>query len=149
MRRVFRPMNQPIPYLDLAAQMRPIRREIDAAIARALDHCTFCLGPDVAQFERDFARYCGAEHAVGFNSGTSALHVALRLLDIGPGEVFGEISVLLGEPPTADVVAAGSLRCLHLPGPELEPFLTSHPNVTFRMLQAEARRLHTTLGWRS
>ena len=68
---------------------------------------------------------------------------------LGRGEFFGEISVLLGEPPTADVVAAGPLRCLHLPGPELEAFLTSHPNVTFRMLQAEARRLHTTLGWRS
>jgi CRP-like cAMP-binding protein len=68
---------------------------------------------------------------------------------LGRGEFFGEISVLLGEPPTADVVAAGPLRCLHLPGPELEGFLTAHPNVTFRMLQAEARRLHTTLGWRS
>jgi CRP-like cAMP-binding protein len=68
---------------------------------------------------------------------------------LGRGDFFGEISVLLGEPPAADVVAAGPLRCLHLPGPELEAFLTSHPNVTFRMLQAEARRLHTTLGWRS
>jgi dTDP-4-amino-4,6-dideoxygalactose transaminase len=79
-------MDQLIPYLDLAAQMRTIRAEIDAAIAKALDHCTFCLGPDVAQFEIDFARFCGAEHAIGFNSGTSALHVAMRVLDIGPGD---------------------------------------------------------------
>jgi dTDP-4-amino-4,6-dideoxygalactose transaminase len=79
-------MNQPVPYLDLAAQMRPIRAELDAAIARTLDHATFCLGPEVAQFERDFARFCGAQHAVGFNSGTSALHVALRLLNVGPGD---------------------------------------------------------------
>jgi dTDP-4-amino-4,6-dideoxygalactose transaminase len=75
-----------VPYLDLAAQMRPIRAEIDAAIARNLDACSFCLGPDVAAFERAFADYCGVGHAIGFNSGTSALHIALRLLDVGPGD---------------------------------------------------------------
>src|SRR5438876_2544548 len=72
-----------VPYLDLAAQMRPIRKDIDAAIARTLDTCSFCLGPDVAQFEKDFARFCHAEHCVAFNSGTSALHVAMLLLNIG------------------------------------------------------------------
>jgi dTDP-4-amino-4,6-dideoxygalactose transaminase len=75
-----------VPYLDLAAQLRPIRPEIDTAIARALDHNTFCLGPDVAQFEKDFAQFCGAQHCLGMNSGTSALHIALRLLNIGPGD---------------------------------------------------------------
>jgi dTDP-4-amino-4,6-dideoxygalactose transaminase len=75
-----------IPYLDLPAQMRTIRKDIDAAIARTLDNCSFCLGPDVAQFEKDFARFCGAGHCVGFNSGTSALHVAMRLLNVGPGD---------------------------------------------------------------
>jgi dTDP-4-amino-4,6-dideoxygalactose transaminase len=77
--------NGAVPYLDLPAQMRPLRKEVDAAIARTLDNCSFCLGPDVAQFERDFARYCGAEHCIGFNSGTSALHVGLLLLGVGPG----------------------------------------------------------------
>ena len=76
----------PIPYLDLPAQMRAIRKELDAAIARTLDNCSFCLGPDVAQFEKDFARFCGAEQCVGFNSGTSALHVALLLLNVGAGD---------------------------------------------------------------
>ncbi|MEY2428110.1 MAG: hypothetical protein QOJ40_995 [Verrucomicrobiota bacterium] len=76
----------PIPYLDLPAQTRTIRKEVDAAIARAIDNCTFCLGPDVAQFEKDFARFCGANQCVGFNSGTSALHVALLLLNVGPGD---------------------------------------------------------------
>ena len=79
-------MNEPVPYLDLPAQMRPIRKEIDAAISRALDNCSFCLGPDVVQFEKDFATYCGAEHCVAFNSGTSALHVAMLLLNVGPGD---------------------------------------------------------------
>ena len=76
----------PIPYLDLAAQMQPLRAEIDAAIARTLDHTTFCLGPDVAAFERDFAKFCGAQHCVAMNSGTSALHIALMLLGVGAGD---------------------------------------------------------------
>src|SRR5881409_3451923 len=80
------PADTPIPYLDLPQQIRSIRSELDAAIAGALDNCTFCLGPDVAQFEKDFARFCDAAHCVGFNNGTSALHVAMRLLNIGPGD---------------------------------------------------------------
>jgi dTDP-4-amino-4,6-dideoxygalactose transaminase len=78
--------NGAVPYLDLPAQMRGLRKEIDIAIARTLDNCSFCLGPDVVQFEKDFARFCGAEHCVAFNSGTSALHIALLLLNLGPGD---------------------------------------------------------------
>jgi dTDP-4-amino-4,6-dideoxygalactose transaminase len=76
----------PVPYLDLPAQIRSIRKELDAVISRTLDNCSFCLGPDVQQFEKDFAKYCGAQFGIGFNSGTSALHVALLLLNIGPGD---------------------------------------------------------------
>ncbi len=75
-----------VPYLDLAAQMRPLRAQIDAAIAKTLDHCSFCLGPDVASFEKNFAAYCGARECVAFNSGTSALHIGLLLLDLRPGD---------------------------------------------------------------
>jgi dTDP-4-amino-4,6-dideoxygalactose transaminase len=79
-------MAEPISYLDLPAQLRGIRKDLDAAIARTIDQCSFCLGPDVAQFEKDFARVVGAEHCVGFNSGTSALHIAMLLLGVGPGD---------------------------------------------------------------
>ena len=79
-------MPEPIPYLDLKAQIKPLRAQIDAAIARTLDNCSFCLGPDVAQFEKDFAKYCGAEHCVAFNSGTSAEHVSLMLANVQPGD---------------------------------------------------------------
>ena len=79
-------MSEPVPYLDLRAQLKPLRAELDAAITRTLDNCSFCLGPDVAQFEKDFAAFCGAQHALGFNSGTSALHVAMMLLGVGPGD---------------------------------------------------------------
>jgi dTDP-4-amino-4,6-dideoxygalactose transaminase len=79
-------MSEPIPYFDLPAQIRSLRKDLDTAIGRTLDNCSFCLGPDVAQFEKDFADYVGAEHCVGFNSGTSALHVAMIMLGIGPGD---------------------------------------------------------------
>lgn len=72
-----------IPFLDLAAQSRFIRKEIDAAIAEVIDSSQFILGPAVERFEKDFAEYCGSRHAIGVNSGTSALHLALMALDVG------------------------------------------------------------------
>jgi CRP-like cAMP-binding protein len=68
---------------------------------------------------------------------------------LGRGDFFGEVSVLLGEPPVADVTAVVPLRVLHLPGSEVQPFLIEHPNVMFRMLQAQARRLRNANLWRS
>jgi CRP-like cAMP-binding protein len=65
------------------------------------------------------------------------------------GEFFGEVSTLLGVQPTADVVAAGPLHCLEIPGPKLEAFLLDYPRVMLRMLQTEARRLQEALEWRS
>ncbi|MGH2813332.1 MAG: Crp/Fnr family transcriptional regulator [Actinomycetota bacterium] len=65
------------------------------------------------------------------------------------GDFFGEVSALLGESPTADVVALGPLRCLVLSGPEVEHFLMAHPRVMYRMLQAQARRLRNANLWRS
>ncbi len=67
----------------------------------------------------------------------------------GPGEFFGEISLLTGDPPNADIQAATQLRCLVIPGPDFEPFLIEHPHVLYRMLQAEARRLRITTEWKS
>ena len=65
------------------------------------------------------------------------------------GDYFGELSVLLSEPPVADVVALTPLRCLVLPGPALEGFLIANPRVMFRMLQSQARRLRGAIRWRS
>ena len=63
------------------------------------------------------------------------------------GDFFGEVSILLGEPPTADIVAISALRCMTLPGPEARDFFLTYPKVMFRVLQAEARRLRNTLQW--
>lgn len=60
---------------------------------------------------------------------------------LAEGEVFGEVSALLGEPSTADVVAVGQLECLVIAAPQVEPFLLEHPRIMLRILQAEARRL--------
>jgi CRP-like cAMP-binding protein len=67
----------------------------------------------------------------------------------GPGEFVGEISLLTGEEPNADVEAGTLLRCLVIPRPDFEPFLIEHPHVLYRMLQAEARRLRITTEWKS
>jgi CRP-like cAMP-binding protein len=66
-----------------------------------------------------------------------------------PGDYFGEISCLLGQPPVADIVAQSRLRCLVLPGAELQGFLIAHPHVSFRLLQGEARKVRTTTQWLS
>jgi CRP-like cAMP-binding protein len=66
---------------------------------------------------------------------------------LGRGEFFGEVSLLGGEPPTADVVATSVLRCLVVPGPQLKGFLLQHPSVMLRMLQAEVQRLRSANVW--
>lgn len=75
-----------VPYLDLKAQYRSIKPEIDAAIARVLDSSQFVLGFEVVEFEKAFASYCGTTECVALNSGTSALHLALLAAGVGPGD---------------------------------------------------------------
>ena len=75
-----------VPYFDLGVHVRALRPQLEAAFGRCLDSGAFCLGPEVQAFEREFAAYLGTKHCVAFNSGTSALHVAMRLLDLGPGD---------------------------------------------------------------
>ncbi len=75
-----------IPLVDLKAQYQSIKPEIDAAVGRVLETGAFALGPAVADFEKQFAPYCGTAFAAGVNSGTSALHLALLALGIGRGD---------------------------------------------------------------
>jgi dTDP-4-amino-4,6-dideoxygalactose transaminase len=75
-----------IPFSNLREQYQGIKSEIDAAIARVLDSACFVLGREVEAFESDFADYCGVHHAIAVNSGTSALHLALLSVGIGPGD---------------------------------------------------------------
>jgi len=75
-----------IPLVDLKAQLNSIEPEIRAALAEVLESGQFVLGEEVANFEREFAAYVGAAHAVALNSGTSALHLALLALKVQPGD---------------------------------------------------------------
>ncbi len=75
-----------IPLVDLQAQYQSIKAELDAAVARVLAGGRYVSGPEVEAFETEFAAFCGAKFAVGVNSGTSALHLALLAEGIGPGD---------------------------------------------------------------
>jgi len=75
-----------VPFVDLKSQYLSIKPEIDAAIQHILDNTQFVLGAEVAAFEKEFAAYCGAEHCMGVNNGTSALHLAMLAADIGAGD---------------------------------------------------------------
>src|SRR5690606_889939 len=79
-------MNIEIPLVDLKAQYRPLKAEIERAWAEVLDSMQLFLGPNTRAFEQEFAEYCGVNHAIGVSDGTQALHLALRALDIGPGD---------------------------------------------------------------
>lgn len=82
-------------------------------------------------------------------SGEAAVFVnGTQRATLARGDFFGEISVLLGEPPAADVVAVRPMRCLVLPASDVDAFLMTYPKVTYRMLQAEARRVRSANLWR-
>jgi len=74
-------MHEPIPFLDLDQQHKPLRAEFLARIAEVVDAHSFAGGPMVESFERQWAEYCRIPHAVGVSNGTDALEIALRALD--------------------------------------------------------------------
>lgn len=75
-----------VPLFDTATPLRPLRGELDRAVARVLDSGKFVLGPEVAAFESEFAQYVDVEHAVGVGNGTDALMIALRAVGVEPGD---------------------------------------------------------------
>lgn len=75
-----------IPFLDLKSPHIELRDEINGAIARVVDSGWYILGPEVEAFEGEYAAYCEASHCVGLANGLDALHLALRALDVGPGD---------------------------------------------------------------
>ncbi len=75
-----------IPFVDLKAQYRSIKDEVNGAIQGVLDSCQFTLGSEVVAFEQEFAAYSGSVHGMGVNTGTSALHMALLAAGVGRGD---------------------------------------------------------------
>ncbi len=77
---------QTIPFVDLSAQYKTIKSQIDCAVQEVVSNCSFILGSQVEQFENAFARFIGAGYAVGLASGLDALRLALMSFDIGSGD---------------------------------------------------------------
>lgn len=75
-----------VPFLNLKAQYESIRDEVAGPIQDVLDSCAYAGGPFVKQFDDAFAAYCGTDHAIGVNSGTTALWAALIAMGIGEGD---------------------------------------------------------------
>lgn len=75
-----------VSFLNLTKQYNSIQVEINSAIAKVVKKQRFILGEEVAAFEHEFARYLGAKHVIGVNSGTDALILALRSLGVGKGD---------------------------------------------------------------
>ena len=75
-----------VPFVDLGARHAPLRARLLEAVGRVLDHGQFILGPEVAELEERWARRCGVRHAIGVSSGTAALGLTLKALDIGAGD---------------------------------------------------------------
>jgi len=72
--------------LDLKRQHQKIKAEIFEAFEQVYEKTAFSSGPFVEKFENEFATFCGTKHAIGVNNGTSALHLAMLALGIGPGD---------------------------------------------------------------
>ena len=75
-----------VPYFDLKKQFASLRDEIREALDRVCSNTSFVLGPEVSEFEKEFAAYCEVKYCVALNSGTSALHLALLALGVNPGD---------------------------------------------------------------
>lgn len=75
-----------IPFLDLKAPYVELRAQIDEAIERVVTSGWYILGAEVEAFEAEYAGYCGATHCVGLANGLDALHLALRAMEVGPGD---------------------------------------------------------------
>tara|TARA_B100000029_G_scaffold516417_1_gene629672 strand:- start:3480 stop:4586 length:1107 start_codon:yes stop_codon:yes gene_type:complete len=77
---------KPIPYVDLPTEHRFIKHQLLEAVGKVIDHGQFILGKEVEEFESKFAQLCGVKYAIGVNSGTDALILALKSLGIGQGD---------------------------------------------------------------
>ncbi len=75
-----------VPFIDFTEQNKAIQAEVDAGFKRVVEKSSFIMGPDVKKFEEEFAAFCGVKYAAGVNSGTDALYMALRAMNVGPGD---------------------------------------------------------------
>jgi dTDP-4-amino-4,6-dideoxygalactose transaminase len=99
-----------IPLVDLRRQYQTIKAEIDRAVLETIERSVFVMGDEVVAFEREFAAFQGVRHCIGVASGTSALHLALVVLGIGPGDEV--ITVANSFVATAEAIAQAGARAV-------------------------------------
>jgi CRP-like cAMP-binding protein len=127
--------------LALFADLSPSQVE---AIAHSNEEDVFAEG------ERVLRRGLSGGNFYVILDGEAAVRVGDEELSrLGRGDYFGEISALTSDPPSADVVATTVLRCLVIPGSQLERLLLERPQVMLRLLKMEARRLQSAVEWRT
>jgi len=125
-----------VPFLDFAAQVRPLRDEVMSAIARVVDSQKFILGEEVRQVEEQLAEYCGARFAIGCASGSDALLLALKAAEAGPGDevltvpftffaTAGAIVLAGAKPVFVDVEA----DTFNMDAAQVERALDRHPKI--------------------
>jgi len=100
-----------VPFVDLTPENASVRAEIDAAITRVVDQAAFIGGEAVAAFEREFAAFLGAPHAIGVANGTDALELALQALEIGRGDAVLTVPFTFAAPLEA-IVRCGATPLL-------------------------------------
>ena len=83
---ILREKTMQVPFIDLKSQYQALAPEIDIAMANVIENSAFILGSEVSLFEQEFAAYCETKYAVGVDSGTSAIELALRAYGIGAGD---------------------------------------------------------------
>jgi CRP-like cAMP-binding protein len=115
-----------------------------AAAAEAFEEQVF--GPGTRLLRKGFS---GTSFYVVADGQADVLVDGKQVLSLQRGDFFGELSVILAEPATADVVAVGQVRCLMLAGTSFEQFMVSHPRVMYRLLRAQSQRLRDPFRWKA
>ncbi len=87
-------MSLTVPYLNLQAQF--CDDDLMGVVREQFERCQFVMGPEVEEFEKGFASICGAPYALGVNSGTDALFLALKAVGVGAGDEVPEVLRSLG-----------------------------------------------------
>src|SRR6185436_334945 len=103
-------------FIDLKRQYNEYKNDIDARMRAVLEHGQFIMGPEIAELERKLAEYVGVKHCITVASGTASLEIALRALDIGPGDEV--ITVPFTWISTAEVIGLVGARTVFV---DIEP----------------------------
>ena len=122
-----------IPILDSKRQYAKIGAEVEKAVCEVLRSGSYILGPNVKALESELAKYIGCSYTVGLNSGTDALHLALRALDIGKGdEVITTAFTFVATTESIEIVGATPVFCdinpdtFNIDANKIEDLITPH-----------------------